>query len=129
MAPTQVLEEQHFENFQRWLAPLDVRIALRTGARVEASHLEVQGDAQILIGTHDLLYEHHKFGVLQRAKLLNRTPVPDLLVMTATPIPRTLAMTVYGDLDVSLLDELPPGRKPVVTRLVPRARRDEVFAP
>jgi ATP-dependent DNA helicase RecG len=130
MAPTQVLAEQHFENFQRWLAPWNVRIALRTGARVEDSHLELQGDAQIFIGTHALLYdtqqfqrlglvvidEQHKFGVLQRAKLLDRTPVPDLLVMTATPIPRTLAMTVYGDLEVSLLDEKPANRRPIVTR-------------
>jgi ATP-dependent DNA helicase RecG len=142
MAPTQVLAEQHFENFQRWLAPLDVRITLRTGGRIEASHLELQGDAQILIGTHALLYdtqqfrrlglvvvdEQHKFGVLQRAKLLNRTPVPDLLVMTATPIPRTLAMTVYGDLDVSLLDEKPANRRPVITRIRSAAKIPEAAA-
>ena len=131
MAPTQVLAEQHFDNFRRWLAPLNIRIALRTGARMEDSYLELEGDAQILIGTHALLYdtdqfqrlglvvidEQHKFGVLQRAKLLNRTPVPDLLVMTATPIPRTLAMTVYGDLEVSVLDEKPANRRRIITRI------------
>jgi len=142
MAPTQVLAEQHFENFRRWLAPLDIRIALRTGARAEHSHLELQGDPQILIGTHALLYdthqfqrlglvvidEQHKFGVLQRAKLLNRTPVPDLLVMTATPIPRTLAMTVYGDLDVSLLDQKPANRRPIITRIRSASRIPEAAA-
>ena len=139
MAPTQVLAEQHFENFRFWLAPLNVRIALRTSERVEDSHLELEGSAQILIGTHALLYdadqfrrlglvvidEQHKFGVLQRAKLLNRIPVPDLLVMTATPIPRTLAMTVYGDLDVSVLDEKPANRRPVITRTRPASKIPE----
>jgi ATP-dependent DNA helicase RecG len=142
MAPTQVLAEQHFENFRRWLAPLEIRIALRTGARAEHSHLELQGDAQILIGTHALLYdthqfqrlglvvidEQHKFGVLQRAKLLNRTPVPDLLVMTATPIPRTLAMTVYGDLEVSLLDQKPANRRPIITRIRSASKIPEAAA-
>src|ERR1700730_8044479 len=142
MAPTQVLAEQHFENFQRWLAALDVRIALRTGGRIEDSHLELQGDAQIFIGTHALLYdtqqfqrlglvvidEQHKFGVLQRAKLLARTPVPDLLVMTATPIPRSLSMTVYGDLKVSLLDEKPANRRPIVTRTRSAAKIPEAAA-
>jgi ATP-dependent DNA helicase RecG len=98
----------------------------------------LQGDAQILIGTHALLYdqqfrrlglvvidEQHKFGVLQRAKLMNRTPVPDLLVMTATPIPRTLAMTVYGDLDVSLLDEKPANRRRIITRIRSAAKIPE----
>ena len=139
MAPTQVLAEQHFENFQRWLAALDVRIALRTGTRQAVSHLELYGDSQILIGTHALLYDHdqfrrlglvvideqHKFGVLQRTKLLERKPVPDLLVMTATPIPRTLAMTVYGDLEVSILDEKPANRRPIVTRVRPSAKIPE----
>jgi ATP-dependent DNA helicase RecG len=142
MAPTQVLAEQHFDNFRRWLAPLDIRIALRTSARIEDSHLELQGDAQILIGTHALLYdtyqfgrlglvvidEQHKFGVLQRAKLLNRTPVPDLLVMTATPIPRTLAMTVYGDLELSTLDEKPANRRPIVTRIRSASKIPEASA-
>src|ERR1700730_241285 len=133
MAPTQVLAEQHFENFRQWLSALDVRIALRTGTRQEVSHLELQGEPQIVIGTHALLYdpdqfrrlglvvidEQHKFGVLQRSKLLERRPVPDLLVMSATPIPRTLAMTVYGDLEVSILDEKPANRRPIITRVRP----------
>ena len=139
MAPTQVLAEQHFDNFRRWLSALDVRIALRTGNRQEVSHLELLGDSQILIGTHALLYdaeqfrrlglvvidEQHKFGVLQRAKLMERSPVPDLLVMTATPIPRTLAMTVYGDLEISVLDEKPANRRPVITRVRPSAKVPE----
>jgi len=139
MAPTQVLAEQHFENFRLWLSGLDVRIALRTGTRQAVSHLELCGDSQILIGTHALLYdpdqfrrlglvvidEQHKFGVLQRTKLLERRPVPDLLVMTATPIPRTLAMTVYGDLEVSILDEKPANRRPIVTRIRPSAKIPE----
>jgi ATP-dependent DNA helicase RecG len=139
MAPTQVLAEQHFENFRHWLSGLDVRIALRTGTRQEVSHLELYGDPQILIGTHALLYdpdqlrrlglvvidEQHKFGVLQRTKLLERRPVPDLLVMTATPIPRTLAMTVYGDLEISILDEKPANRRPIITRVRPSAKIPE----
>jgi ATP-dependent DNA helicase RecG len=139
MAPTQVLAEQHFDNFRRWLSALDVRIALRTGSRQEISHLELLGDSQILIGTHALLYdaeqfrrlglvvidEQHKFGVLQRAKLLERSPVPDLLVMTATPIPRTLAMTVYGDLEISILDEKPANRRQIITRVRPSAKVPE----
>jgi ATP-dependent DNA helicase RecG len=139
MAPTQVLAEQHFENFRHWLSALDVRIALQTGTRQEVSHLELYGDSQILIGTHALLYdpdqfrslglvvidEQHKFGVLQRTKLLERRPVPDLLVMTATPIPRTLAMTVYGDLEISILDEKPANRRPIVTRVRPSAKIPE----
>ena len=139
MAPTQVLAEQHFENFRRWTSGMAVRIALRTGTRQEASHLELFGDSQILIGTHALLYdpgqfsrlglvvvdEQHKFGVLQRTKLLERRPVPDLLVMTATPIPRTLAMTVYGDLELSVLDEKPANRRPIITRIRPSAKIPE----
>jgi ATP-dependent DNA helicase RecG len=131
MAPTQVLAEQHFANFRLWLSPLNVRIALRTGARKEDSHIELQGEPQIVIGTHALLYdpeqfrrlglividEQHKFGVLQRTKLLERKPVPDLLVMSATPIPRTLAMTVYGDLEISVLDEKPADRRAIITRV------------
>jgi ATP-dependent DNA helicase RecG len=129
MAPTQVLAEQHYQTLKAWLEPMGVRIALRTGPRREDAFLQLQGDPEIIVGTHALLYEsdpfprlglvvideQHKFGVLQRGKLLERVPVPDLLVMTATPIPRTLAMTLYGDLDVSTLDEKPINRKPVIT--------------
>ena len=122
MAPTQILAEQHYLTFRRWLEPLGVRVALRTGSRDESNHLELGGDPQMIIGTHALLYddamfrdlglvvidEQHKFGVSQRASLIRRGIMPDVLVMTATPIPRTLTMTIYGDLDVSLLDEKPP---------------------
>jgi ATP-dependent DNA helicase RecG len=142
MAPTQVLAEQHYNKFQEWLRPLDVRVALRTGVREEASHLELQGEPQIVIGTHALLYdteklrrlglvvidEQHKFGVMQRSKLLERKPVPDLLVMSATPIPRTLAMTVYGDLAISVLNEKPANRRPIITRVRPSAKIPEAAA-
>jgi ATP-dependent DNA helicase RecG len=142
MAPTQVLAEQHYRGLTEWLQPLGVKIALRTGVRKEETFLPLEGEANAVIGTHALLYdadsfsrlglvvidEQHKFGVLQRARLLQRTPVPDLLVMTATPIPRTLAMTVYGDLDVSILDEKPANRRPVVTRVRSTAKLPEATA-
>ena len=134
MAPTQILAEQHYLNFKRWLEPLGVRIGLRTGSRQEDTSLPLfdaqSGDEpQILVGTHALLYEgvqfsrlglavideQHKFGVLQRAALMNQPVMPDVLVMTATPIPRTLTMTVFGDLDVSTLDELPANRGKIIT--------------
>ncbi len=140
MAPTQILAEQHFLTFRRWLEPLGVRIALRTAARDEASHLELAGEPQIVIGTHALLYqraafrdlglavidEQHKFGVAQRQRLVGRGTQPDVLVMTATPIPRTLTMTIYGDLDVSVLDELPPGRGRLVTAVRSGAKLREL---
>jgi len=131
MAPTQILAEQHYLTFQKWLAPLGVRLALRTGNRDEQSHAHEEGDAQIIIGTHALLYdassfpdlgfvvidEQHKFGVSQRARLISQGVKPDVLVMTATPIPRTLTLTLYGDLDVSVLDERPANRGKVITAL------------
>ncbi|MEI6675694.1 MAG: ATP-dependent DNA helicase RecG [Verrucomicrobiota bacterium] len=131
MAPTQILAEQHYLTFCRWLEPLGLRIGLRTANRDETSQLPLAGDPQIIIGTHALLYdsvafrdlglvvidEQHKFGVAQRAALIGQGLVPDVLVMTATPIPRTLTMTIYGDLDVSLLDEKPPGRGKIITAL------------
>jgi ATP-dependent DNA helicase RecG len=132
MAPTQILAEQHFLTFQRHLAPLGVQVGLHT-----AAHPANRGgkqpvpapQAQIIIGTHALLFntaaslrpglviidEQHKFGVAQRLRLAARGTAPDVLVMTATPIPRTLALTLYGDLDVSLLDELPAGRGRITT--------------
>ncbi|MEO1843738.1 MAG: ATP-dependent DNA helicase RecG [Akkermansiaceae bacterium] len=129
MAPTQILAEQHYLTFRKWLAPLALRIALVTGAKKEADHLEIEGEPQIVIGTHALLYdnlaftdlglvvidEQHKFGVAQRGRLIQQGIMPDVLVMTATPIPRTLTLTIYGDLDVSMLDELPAGRGKIVT--------------
>ena len=138
MAPTQILAEQHYLNFRRLLDPLGIRVALRTGSRREGNETPLfAGDStpQILIGTHALLYEgagftklglavideQHKVGVLQRAKLRAQAGdiAPDVLVMTATPIPRTLTMTLYGDLDVSILDELPPGRGKIITGIRP----------
>lgn len=142
MAPTQILAEQHFLTFRRWLEPLGVRIALRTANRDEANHLELDGTAQMIIGTHALLYEdavfrdlglvvideQHKFGVAQRASLIRRGLVPDVLVMTATPIPRTLTLTLYGDLDVSLLDEKPLGRGTIRTAVRVGAKQSDVTA-
>jgi ATP-dependent DNA helicase RecG len=130
MAPTQILAEQHYLNFQRHLEPLGVRVALRTAARKKESPSELPGsEPQVIVGTHALLFgdrpfhslglvvidEQHKFGVAQRARLASHGTAPDVLVMTATPIPRTLALTVYGDLDVSVLDELPAGRGKITT--------------
>lgn len=142
MAPTQILAEQHYLTFRRWLEPLGVRVALRTGNREEANHLELDGEPQMIIGTHALLYdedlfrdlglvvidEQHKFGVAQRASLIRLGLVPDVLVMTATPIPRTLTMTIYGDLDISLLDEKPPGRGKIITGVRVGAKQADVTA-
>lgn len=124
MAPTQILAEQHYLTFVKWLEPLGVRVGLATADRREDLN-----DAQIIIGTHALLFEkvefadlalvvideQHKFGVHQRSKLIQRGVIPDVLVMTATPIPRTLTLTIYGDLDVSLLNELPAGRGKIIS--------------
>lgn len=129
MAPTQILAEQHFLTFRKWLEPLGVRVALRTADRHEETHLGLEAEPQILIGTHALLFddalfsdlglividEQHKFGVIQRGRLIEQGTTPDVLVMTATPIPRTLTMTIYGDLDVSILDERPAGRGKMLT--------------
>jgi ATP-dependent DNA helicase RecG len=134
MAPTQILAEQHYLNIRHLCEPLGLRVALRTGSRREdAGFTELEMDSStmphILVGTHALLYEgagftrlglavideQHKFGVLQRARLREQGTMPDVLVMTATPIPRTLTMTVYGDLDLSTLDEMPKGRGKIIT--------------
>ena len=137
MAPTEVLAQQHFKNIQKFLAPTGVKSALLTGSSKTAERREVHaglenGSIGIIVGTHALIEdnvifrnlglaiidEQHRFGVEQRSKLWRKATCgapPHVLVMTATPIPRTLAMTLYGDLDVSVIDELPPGRKPVQT--------------
>lgn len=135
MAPTEILAEQHFATFREMLGNMPVRVELLTGmvkGKRRQSVLEglQEGDVRILVGTHAIIEnnvlfrnlglvvidEQHRFGVAQRAKLWEKNIVPPhILVMTATPIPRTLAMTLYGDLDVSVIDELPPGRKPVLT--------------
>lgn len=136
MAPTQVLAHQHYENFCALFGPLGVPVVLHTATRKDRSCAD---GARIVIGTHALLFapgtvgrpalvvidEQHKFGVRQRAKLSAQNPHPHVLVMSATPIPRTLALTLYGDLDISLLDEMPPGRVPVRTLVRPHAKLDE----
>lgn len=135
MAPTEILANQHYETIREFLKGMDVNVRLLTGSTKNKERNELfpaleKGEIQILIGTHALIEdtvnfhrlglvvidEQHRFGVAQRAKLWTKaTEVPHILVMTATPIPRTLAMTLYGDLDVSVIDELPPGRKPIQT--------------
>ena len=135
MAPTEILAEQHFATIKKFLGGMDVRVELLTGMvkgkkRDEVFHGLLTGEVHILVGTHAVIEdnvrfshlgmavvdEQHRFGVAQRAKLWGKSErPPHILVMTATPIPRTLAMTIYGDLDVSVIDELPPGRKPIQT--------------
>ena len=151
MAPTELLAEQHARNFLGWLEPLGVRVGLLTGrltgrARAALLHDLSSGAVQVAVGTHALFQEgvnfarlalvivdeQHRFGVHQRVQLREKGLAdgryPHQLVMTATPIPRTLAMTAYADLDVSVIDELPPGRTPVRTVVLPDTRRDEVVA-
>jgi ATP-dependent DNA helicase RecG len=138
MAPTEILAEQHLQTIMDFLKGMDIRVALLTGIVKGKKRQEIldgllDGTVQILVGTHAVIEdtvqfarlgmvvvdEQHRFGVAQRAKLWSKSQnPPHVLVMTATPIPRTLAMTLYGDLDVSVIDELPPGRKPVVTQHV-----------
>ncbi|MDE6711358.1 MAG: ATP-dependent DNA helicase RecG, partial [Alistipes sp.] len=147
MAPTEILARQHFATFTRMLEGLGVRVAILTGAsknreRRQALEGIASGEVQILIGTHALIEdrvqfadlgfvvidEQHRFGVEQRARLWTKNArPPHILVMTATPIPRTLAMTLYGDLDVSVIDELPPGRKPIKTVHYTDAARLRLF--
>ncbi len=146
MAPTEILAEQHFENLSALLGPLGDRVVLlrggmRAAERDEALTFIESGEAQIVVGTHALIQqatnfsdlalavvdEQHRFGVVQRAALREKGGAPHILVMTATPIPRTLALTVYGDLDVSVLDEMPPGRTPVATAVRDEAGRKRVY--
>ena len=149
MAPTEVLAQQHFKNISKYLAPTGVKAALLTGSSRTAERREVHagledGSIGIIVGTHALLEdnvvfrnlglavidEQHRFGVEQRARLWKKSSCgipPHILVMTATPIPRTLAMTLYGDLDVSVIDELPPGRKPVQTIHATEGKRLALF--
>ena len=157
MAPTQILAEQHALNLRRWLEPLGIRVDLFTGNtkgkkgdRLQGGEIDLFNSEaarattgrSVVVGTHALLYdryaadklglividEQHKFGVLQRLALSRKGQNPDILVMTATPIPRTLGMTVYGDLDVSILDELPPGRQPIVTKRRSAKELDKFWA-
>ena len=152
MAPTEILAEQHYLKLKAWLEPLGVRVAWLAGslkaAAKRAMQMEAASEAQLVVGTHALIQdavdfaklglaivdEQHRFGVQQRLALRKKGgdaasgAIPHQLMMSATPIPRTLAMSYYADLDVSVLDELPPGRTPVKTKLISEARRDAVIA-
>jgi ATP-dependent DNA helicase RecG len=146
MAPTEILAEQHATTLRDLLKPLALDVVLITGslkgkARRERLAQVAQGEVELVVGTHALLYdevqfhrlgmivvdEQHRFGVLQRATLRSKGLTPDVLVMTATPIPRTLSMTLYGDLDLSVIDELPPGRLPVQTKVLRSSRRHQAY--
>ena len=148
LAPTEILAEQHFATLRRMLGALPVRVELLTGStktkeRTPLFEALENGEVDILVGTHAVLEdnvnfcnlglvvidEQHRFGVVQRAKMWAKNSIPPhILVMTATPIPRTLAMTLYGDLDVSVIDELPPGRKPITTSHIFRNRIDSLYS-
>jgi ATP-dependent DNA helicase RecG len=147
LAPTEILAAQHYFYFKKLFQKLGYTTILLTGSntareKMQLKKLAAAGLAKVVIGTHALLEadvefarlglavvdEQHRFGVEQRQKLLEKGGHPDVLVMTATPIPRTLALTVYGDLDVSVIDEMPPGRKPIVTKHVEDARVEQVYS-
>ncbi len=147
LAPTEILTEQHYANLRRFLEPLGVGVRLLIGGQRKKLREEIlaelaSGAVQIAVGTHALIEdtvafqslglavvdEQHRFGVMQRAKMQRKGQRPHTLMMTATPIPRSLALTVYGDLDVTVMDELPAGRKPIETRVYPDSRRDEMLA-
>jgi len=146
MAPTEILAGQHFNNIREWADRLGIKAAILTGSMKAADRKKVikgikSGDTGIVVGTHAIIQEgvdfknlgfvvvdeQHRFGVIQRATLRAKGTNPDVLVMTATPIPRTLAMTVYGDLDISVIDEMPPGKKPIKTKVFYEKGRDKVY--
>ena len=149
MAPTEILAEQHYLNFKKWFEALGIKVVWLAGKLKAKTRQEIEaqiqsGDAQMIVGTHALFQDHvefkrlglviideqHRFGVDQRLALRNKgveNTTPHQLIMTATPIPRTLAMSAYGDLDTSIIDELPPGRTPIHTVTVPLNRREEVL--
>ncbi|MSN25698.1 MAG: ATP-dependent DNA helicase RecG [Geobacter sp.] len=146
MAPTEILAEQHWHTIHRWCSQMDIEVILVTAslkgkARKDLLERIADGKAQIVVGTHSVIQEkiefsnlglgiideQHRFGVLQRGILKKKGANPDILVMTATPIPRTLAMTLFGDLSLSVIDELPPGRIPVETKLYFESRRGRVY--
>ncbi len=146
MAPTEILAVQHFNNIRKWTRKLGIRTALLTGNMKAGERRKIvreieSGEIGIVAGTHAIIQEgvvfgnlglavideQHRFGVMQRAILREKGVNPDVLVMTATPIPRTLAMTVYGDLDISVIDEMPPGKKPVKTKVFYEKNRDKVY--
>ena len=142
MAPTEILAAQHADTLDRLLAPLGIRVALLTGsvkgaAKKAALRAIAAGEVELVVGTHAVLSagvefarlgfavtdEQHRFGVRQRSLLAAKADHPHLLVMSATPIPRTLGLLMFGDLDISVLDELPPGRTPVIARLCKGRRK------
>ena len=146
MAPTEILVEQHYANLKDYLAPLGIETRLLIGGQRKLLREEIladiaEGRAHVIVGTHAVIQdkvefhnlgmavvdEQHRFGVMQRAELFSKGEHPHMLLMTATPIPRSLAMTVYGDLDVSIMDEMPAGRKPIITRLFSEKRRGEMY--
>lgn len=144
MAPTEILAQQHYDTFSKFLSPLGIRVALQTG-RIKHVKPGADDPFDVLIGTHALLSEivnfdrlalviideQHRFGVEQRSKLINKGQIanlkPHLISMTATPIPRTIALTLYGDLDITVIDELPPGRQIVDTKVVPAHKRTQAY--
>ena len=143
MAPTELLAEQHFINIHRMVEALGLRVVLLTSGIKDKPVVDISGGgAQIVIGTHALIQEavqfknlglaiideQHRFGVIQRAALRRKGLNPDILIMTATPIPRTLAMTLYGDLDISVIDELPAGRKPIITKTFFPSQKDRIYS-
>ncbi len=147
MAPTEILAQQHFEKISKFVAPMNIEVKILTGSAKQSKkkkikeELATETDPCIAIGTHALISdnvafsnlglvvvdEQHRFGVESRSKLKQKGVKPDLLVMTATPIPRTLSLTLYGDLDKSNIDELPPGRTPIITKFVSKASRMNMF--
>ena len=146
MAPTEILAQQHYESFTETFEDIGINVELLTGSVTKKQkegilHRAKDGEIDILIGTHALIEdnvefkniglvitdEQHRFGVRQRGKLSSKGESPDILVMTATPIPRTLALILYGDLDISIIDELPPGRQPIETIAVEKKKRDKVY--
>lgn len=146
MAPTEILAQQHFNNFLNWLSPLGISVALFTSSNTKKMRTKLEkdlrnGQINIAVGTHSLIQdnvefnnlgaividEQHRFGVKQRNNLKNKAQIPQMLTMTATPIPRTLALTVHGDLDLTIIDELPKGRKPIKTALLPISKRKQAL--
>ena len=146
MAPTEILAQQHFNNFISWLAPLGVRVGLFLGSNKKKVRDKLycdlkNGQIDVAIGTHALIQEgvefknlgaivideQHRFGVEQRTKLKKKGKIPQMLTMSATPIPRTMALTIHGDLDMSIIDEMPKGRKPVITSLMNEGKKKEVM--
>lgn len=146
VAPTEILAEQHFRTFDQWLRKLDLKATLLQGSMTAKAKLETlqqiaAGEVDLIVGTHAVLQEgvefhklglgiideQHRFGVKQRSLLKHKGQNPDMLVMTATPIPRTLSMTLYGDLSVSVIDQLPPGRKPITTRKFVGPQRQQAY--